>query len=82
MLVIPANTIQIMMTLFQGWFSERCKQRLFTASFASWWHLLWLIVIITLPDTVNKWMKWAFLTMLVGSPNSANLLVSMNSMVS
>lgn len=40
-----------------GFTSKRVKERTLVASIGSWWQLILLIVLVTIPDNINHWAK-------------------------
>jgi hypothetical protein len=56
--------------------SKRLKERLLTASLGSWWQLIFLLVVATIPDSTGKWVKWVLLSLLLAYPYAHPLLVS------
>nr|XP_018265913.1 uncharacterized protein I303_02290 [Kwoniella dejecticola CBS 10117]OBR88071.1 hypothetical protein I303_02290 [Kwoniella dejecticola CBS 10117] len=44
------------------------------------WHLVFMIVLVVLPDHTNRWAKYVLLTLVQGYPYCHPILVSMNSM--
>lgn len=58
------------MNLAAAFTSKRVKERLGVSSFQSWWILIFLIVLVTIPDHTNKWAKWAILSLVQAYPVS------------
>ncbi|KAJ9125072.1 hypothetical protein QFC22_000025 [Naganishia vaughanmartiniae] len=58
-------------------FMVRLNERLLTATLGSWWQLIFLIVIATIPDDTGKWVKWALLSLLLSYFYQHPLLVGM-----
>lgn len=56
--------------------SKKVKERLLTASLGSWWQLIFLIIVATIPDSTGKWAKWILLSLLLAYPYAHPLLVS------
>ncbi|RSH92087.1 hypothetical protein EHS25_008499 [Saitozyma podzolica] len=80
LLTIPSYVLFIIMNLSLAFTSKRVKERVGLSSLSSCWILIFLIVLITIPDNTNKWAKWAVLSLLQGYPYPHPILVSMNSM--
>lgn len=70
LLTIPSYVLFIIMNLSLAFTSKRVKERVGLSSLSSWWILIFLIVLITIPDNTNKWAKWAVLSLLQGYPVS------------
>jgi hypothetical protein len=68
LLTIPSYVLFIIMNLSLAFTSKRVKERVGLSSLSSWWILIFLIVLITIPDNTNKWAKWAVLSLLQGYP--------------
>ncbi|WVQ81149.1 hypothetical protein IAT38_003271 [Cryptococcus sp. DSM 104549] len=80
MLGIPSSVIFILMNLATAFSSKRFKERLFFASLQPLWHLIFMIVLVALPDSTNRWAKWAVLSLTLAYPYAHPIVVSMNSM--
>ncbi|WVQ87938.1 hypothetical protein IAS59_001669 [Cryptococcus gattii] len=80
LLTIPSNVLFIFMNLGVSFLSKRLNERLIITTVQPIWHLIFLIVIIALPDDVNRWAKWAVTSLLMAYPYCHPILVSMNSM--
>lgn len=70
LLSIPSSILTIIGNLSLAFTTKKRNERLLTASIGSWWLLITFIVLVTLPDTINKWSKWVVLTLVVGFPVS------------
>ncbi|KAK4687874.1 hypothetical protein P7C73_g2242, partial [Tremellales sp. Uapishka_1] len=80
LLVIPSYVLVMTNNLALAFTSKKVKERTLVASIGSWWQLIFLIVLVTIPDSTGKWTKWAILTLFIGYPYAHPILVSMNSM--
>ncbi|UOH80488.1 hypothetical protein LQV05_003142 [Cryptococcus neoformans] len=80
LLTIPSNVMFIFMNLGVSFLSKRLNERLIVTTVQPIWHLIFLIVIIALPDDVNRWAKWVVTSLLMAYPYCHPILVSMNSM--
>lgn len=63
------------MNLGVSFLSKRLNERLIITTVQPIWHLIFLIVIIALPDDVNRWAKWAVTSLLMAYPVSDLCLV-------
>lgn len=79
MLTIPYMVLFILGTFSLAYLSRRLDDRLSVCSIQAWWHLILLIVLITIPDDTARWAKWAILTLFLGHPYAHPILVSLNS---
>lgn len=79
MLTIPYMVLFIIGNLALAYIARRTGQRLVTASIQAWWHLILLIVLVTIPDSTARWAKWGVLTLFLGHPYAHPILVSLNS---
>jgi hypothetical protein len=79
MLMIPNHVLFILLNLALVFLSKKLKERVLVSSLASWWQLIFLIAIVTIPDSTGKWVKWAILTLLLSYPYCHPLLVSLTS---
>ena len=82
MLMIPNYVFFMLLNLALVFLSKKLKERVLVSSLASWWQLIFLIIIVAIPDSTNKWIKWALLTLLLSYPYCHPLLVSLTSGVS
>lgn len=82
MLTIPSSVLFIINNLGLAFFSKKVNERTLVSSLAAWWQLIFLIVLVTIPDDTSKWAKWAILSLMIAYPYCHPILVSMNSMVS
>jgi hypothetical protein len=82
MALLNLKTVCSQNNLTLAWTSKKVKERTLVASIGSWWQLVFLIVLVTIPDSTNKWAKFAILTLFLAYPYCHPILVSMNSMVS
>jgi hypothetical protein len=82
MLMIPHYVMFMLLNLALVFLSKKLKERVLVSSLASWWQLIFLIVIVAIPDATNNWIKWAILTLLLSYPYCHPLLVSLTSGVS
>jgi hypothetical protein len=73
LLTIPSGVLFILMNLALAYTSKRVKERVGISSLQSWWVLIWLIVLVTIPDHTNKWAKWAILSLVQAYPVSCCL---------
>ncbi|TYJ53505.1 hypothetical protein B9479_005891 [Cryptococcus floricola] len=80
MLTIPSNFLFIIMNLSLAFTSKRLKERLLTSSIQPIWHLIFLIALVTLPDSANRWARWAVISLTMAYPYCHPIMVSMNSM--
>ncbi|AFR97705.2 hypothetical protein C343_05853 [Cryptococcus neoformans C23] len=80
LLTIPSNVMFIFMNLGVSFLSKRLNERLIVTTVQPIWHLIFLIVIIALPDDVNRWAKWVVTSLFMAYPYCHPILVSMNSM--
>ncbi|UZJ53608.1 hypothetical protein CBS101457_002928 [Exobasidium rhododendri] len=80
LLTIPSSVLFILMNLGLAFLSKKVKERTLVSSLAAWWQLIFLIVLVTIPDSTGKWTKWAILSLLLAYPYAHPILVSMNSM--
>lgn len=60
----------IFMNLGVSFLSKRLNERLIVTTVQPIWHLIFLIVIIALPDDVNRWAKWVVTSLLMAYPVS------------
>lgn len=79
MLMIPHYVLFMLLNLALVFSSKKLKERVLVSSLASWWQLIFLIVIVAIPDSTGKWIKWAILTLLLSYPYCHPLLVSLTS---
>jgi len=82
LLTIPSSILFILNNLAISFSSKRFKERLGIASLGSWWQVVFLVVLVAIPDSTSKWAKWAILSLLLGYPYAHPILVSMQSSVS
>ncbi|OCF32497.1 hypothetical protein I316_05925 [Kwoniella heveanensis BCC8398] len=80
LLTIPSNVLFIIFNLSLAFISRRTNQRLLATLVQPVWALVFLIVLVTIPDNVNRWAKWAIVSLLQAYPYAHPILVSMNSM--
>ncbi|KAJ9096220.1 hypothetical protein QFC20_006464 [Naganishia adeliensis] len=76
MLMIPQMVMFMINNLALVFTSKKLKERLLTASLGSWWQLIFLLVVATIPDSTGKWVKWVLLSLLLAYPYAHPLLVS------
>ncbi|KDE02618.1 hypothetical protein MVLG_06828, partial [Microbotryum lychnidis-dioicae p1A1 Lamole] len=55
------------------------EPRLLVASIGSFWQLLFLIVLVAIPDNLGRWAKYAITSLLLAFPYAHPILVSLNS---
>lgn len=60
----------IFMNLGVSFLSKRLNERLIVTTVQPIWHLIFLIVIIALPDDVNRWAKWVVTSLFMAYPVS------------
>nr|XP_019008913.1 uncharacterized protein I206_06600 [Kwoniella pini CBS 10737]OCF47694.1 hypothetical protein I206_06600 [Kwoniella pini CBS 10737] len=60
--------------------AKKLNSRLFFILVQPIWHLIFMIILIVLPDNTNRWSKYIILTLVQGYPYCHPILVSMNSM--
>jgi hypothetical protein len=70
LLTIPSSVLFIILNLSLAFASKRFRERVLLSSLSSWWVLVFLIVLITIPDSTNKWVKWALLSLITAYPVS------------
>ncbi|KAN0062857.1 hypothetical protein ACQY0O_004678 [Thecaphora frezii] len=80
LLTIPSSLFFIINNLSLAFLSKKLNERTLIASICAWWHLILLIVLVTIPDDTSKWAKWFILSLFVGYPYCHPILVSMTSM--
>lgn len=80
LLTIPSQLLTIINILIITWLQNRNQQRLLTASLKGWWLLVLFIALVCVPESINKWAKWALLSLIVGYPYAHPIIVSMTSM--
>ncbi|KAJ9108708.1 hypothetical protein QFC21_000028 [Naganishia friedmannii] len=77
MLMIPQAVLFMINNLALLFTSKKLNERLLTATLGSWWQLIFLIVIATIPDDTGKWVKWALVSLLLSYFYQHPLLVGM-----
>ncbi len=80
MLQIPSQVGTILTNLMLGYTSRRVKERFLVASISQYWLIVCFIAIVLVPDTLNKWAKWALLSITIAYPYPHPILVSTTSM--
>ncbi|WVQ83414.1 hypothetical protein IAT38_005555 [Cryptococcus sp. DSM 104549] len=80
LLTIPSHVLFIFNNLALAFTSKKIKERTILSSIQPIWHLIFLIVLVTIPDDINRWAKWAIVSLLLAYPYSHPIMVSMNSM--
>lgn len=80
LLTIPSSVLFIIFNLSLAFTTKKLNERTLVSSIQAWWHLILLIVLVTIPDDTSKWAKWVILSLFVGYPYCHPILVSMNSM--
>lgn len=68
MLQIPHYVLFMLNNLGLSFLSKRLKERTFVASLAAWWQFIFLIVLVAIPDSTNRWAKYAILTLFLAYP--------------
>jgi predicted MFS family arabinose efflux permease len=79
MLTIPSSVLFLIGNLALAFTSKKLNERTLVSSLSAWWLLILFAVLVNLPDTTGKWVKWAVLTLVIGYPYPHPILVSMNS---
>ncbi|WVQ83415.1 hypothetical protein IAT38_005556 [Cryptococcus sp. DSM 104549] len=80
LLTIPSNVLFIFMNLATAFTSKKLNERTLVASLQPLWHVIFLIALICIPEDINRWAKWAIVSLLLAYPYAHPILVSMNSM--
>ncbi|KAL2687095.1 hypothetical protein Neosp_004647 [[Neocosmospora] mangrovei] len=70
LLTIPTQVLGAITMLVLTYFSEIWNERSLMGVFAQIWVLPTLIALLTLPDTVGSWAKFAVLTVLLSYPSN------------
>lgn len=68
MLQIPHYALFMLNNWLISTLSRRVNERSIVASLAGWWQMLFLIVLVAIPNDTNQWAKYAILTLLVAYP--------------
>jgi len=79
LMIIPYNVLYLINNFVLTYTSTKTKQRTFVGIFGSIWQLIFLVVIVTLPDHANHWLKYALLSLYLAYPYAHPILVSWNS---
>ncbi|KAL1406516.1 hypothetical protein Q8F55_008220 [Vanrija albida] len=80
LLTIPSQVLQIIGNLSLAYFSKRINERVLVSSIAPIWLFILFIAVITIPDSTNRWGRYALLTLVQGWPYPHPIMVSLNSM--
>lgn len=80
LLQIPSQIGTIITNLGLGYTSRRVGERFGVASLSQVWLLACFIALVSIPDSINKWAKWALLTITIAYPYPHPILVSSMSM--
>ncbi|WVW78898.1 hypothetical protein I302_100861 [Kwoniella bestiolae CBS 10118] len=80
LLTIPSWILFAIGNFTCAYFSKKFNSRLLFILVQPIWHLVFMIVLVVLPDTTNRWSKYVILTLVQGYPYCHPILVSMNSM--
>ncbi|WVQ68823.1 uncharacterized protein L199_007032 [Kwoniella botswanensis] len=80
LLTIPSWILFAIGNFTCAYLSKKLNSRLLFILVQPVWHLVFMIVLVTLPDTTGRWVKYAILTLVQGYPYCHPILVSMNSM--
>lgn len=80
LLTIPSQIGTIITNLGLAYSSRKLKERFLIASLSQVWLLVCFIALVLVPDTINKWAKWALLTVIIAYPYPHPILVSSMSM--
>ncbi len=79
MMIIPYNVLYLINNFILTYASKRTGQRAYVGVFGSLWQVIFLGVIIALPDHANHWVKYALLSLYLACPYAHPILVSWNS---
>ncbi|SCZ96087.1 BZ3500_MvSof-1268-A1-R1_Chr8-1g09994 [Microbotryum saponariae] len=79
LLQIPYLVLFICQNLGLVWLARKLNSRLLVASIGSFWQLLFLIVLVAIPDNLDRWAKYAITSLLLAFPYAHPILVSLNS---
>jgi len=76
MLQIPYQVLYIVNNLTLSYASRRWRERFVIGSWSSWYCLILFIALVVIPDSTNKWAKWALLSLIMATPFCHPIMMS------
>ncbi|SCV67223.1 BQ2448_5869 [Microbotryum intermedium] len=68
LLQIPYLVLFIVQNVGLVWLARKLNSRLLVASIGSFWQLLFLILLVAIPDNLSRWAKYAITSLLLAFP--------------